>query len=157
MKRLAILLPLFLLLGSCDPNRVFEENVDLENAIWKVEDKPEFEFLISDVSSRYNLHLNLRNTLSYPFNNIYIKYNLRDSIETLLSSETLEFHLFDPKTGEPQGDGMGDLFDNRFPLIEDYSFNHTGTYTLDYEQYMRVDSLPMIVSVGLRIEQVTED
>ncbi len=144
---------LFLFIGviACDSNRVYEDNIDLEDALWLVDDIQKFEFEINDVKSRYGLHFNIRSTLSYPFQNIYIKYNLRDSTDNVLKSELLEFYLFDTKTGEPQGDGLGDLFDNRFPLIEEYKFNYAGNYSVDLQQFMRLDSLPMVVSVGVRV------
>lgn len=149
------LILLFITVG-CDPNRIYEENIDLDEAIWKLEDSKKFEFRIEDVSSSYNLYFNIRNTLTYPFQNIYIRYNLRDSTNKVLQSELKEYHLFDVKTGEPQGDGLGDLFDNRFVLSEGQKFDYSGNYSVDLQQFMRLDSLPMVVSVGLRVT-INED
>ena len=151
MKLLLQLIGLSLLLNSCDSNRIYEQNYDLADALWKLEDIQKFNFEIDEINSDYNLSLNLRNSLSYPFHNIYIKYYLKDSLNTILSSELKEYYLFDPKSGQPQGDGLGDLFDNRFTMIEDYNFPYVGEYTMEIEQFMRLDSLPLIVSVGLRV------
>ena len=140
-------------LVSCDPNRVFEENIDFENPYWIKDQPAEFEFEIQDISTEYDLFFNVRNSLSYPFQNIYIQYTLKDSLNREVLSELKEFYLFDQKTGKPLGDGLGDIFDDSFPLNEDYSFKNTGIYSIKLEQFMRLDSLPMILSVGLRIQK----
>ena len=38
-------------------------------------------------------------------------------------------------------------------LSEDYQFNNPGLYQFRIKQYMRMDSLPEIMSVGLRVER----
>ena len=142
-----------LLISGCDPNLVFESNTDVNDAIWLLNDVKKYDFQITDENLSYDLSLNLRNTLSYPFHNIYVKYTLKDSLNNVLESELKEYYLFDAKTGEPVGDGLGDLFDNRFSLIENYNFRNVGRYAVELQQFMRLDSLPMIVSVGLRVER----
>lgn len=147
---------LLLLVVGCDSNRVYEENKDIPDAIWRLNDIPKFEFEIENTNQSYGLHFNIRSTLSYPFQNIYVQYNLRDSMNNILKTELKEFHIFDVKTGEPQGDGVGDLFDNRFLILEDYNFDSPGRYSMDFQQFMRLDSLPMVVSVGLRVAVMKE-
>ena len=145
---------LLILASSCDPNRVYEENIDFEDALWTVDNVPEFTFEIKDTDVSYNIKINIRNSLSFPFHNIYLKYNLSDSIDRALISELKEYYLFDAKTGTPQGNGLGDIFDNQFNLTENYSFSSPGKYTVDLQQSMRLDTLPMILSVGVRVEKI---
>jgi gliding motility-associated lipoprotein GldH len=61
--------------------------------------------------------------------------------------------LFEPKTGKPLGSGLGDIFDHRQLLLDDYKFPNSGKYTISFQQYMRVDSLTNIRSMGVRIEK----
>lgn len=145
---------LFLILfviGSCDSDRVFEENTDL-GEYWAKEAVISFAFSIEDSLADYNLYTNIRNASSYPFHNLYYQYSLSDSSGRELSSELKNLTLFDPKTGEPYGSGLGDLFDHRQLILENFNFPTVGTYTLTFEQYMRMDTLPMILSVGARVE-----
>ncbi len=155
MQRYFISFILLLIMG-CDPNRVYEENKDISDAIWRLDDIHSFNFNIEDSNLTYGLHFNIRSTLSYPFQNIYVQYNLKDSTNNILKSELKEFSIFDLKTGEPLGDGLGDLFDNRFPIIDAQKFDYPGRYSVDFQQFMRLDSLPMIVSVGLRVDKNIE-
>jgi gliding motility-associated lipoprotein GldH len=60
--------------------------------------------------------------------------------------------LFDATSGKPLGDGLGDIFDHRILALSDYRFETAGTYRFKIEQYMRQDTLPMILSMGLRVE-----
>ncbi|MDA0194637.1 MAG: gliding motility lipoprotein GldH [Bacteroidetes bacterium] len=155
MKFLTQILITCLLFGvfSCDSSRVYEENAVLETPYWVKGQSLEFQFAIDDKSSNHDLIFNIRNSLSYPFQNIYIQYILSDSLNQEMMAEMKEFYLFDQKTGEPLGDGLGDLFDNSFPLYEGYSFKNTGRYSIKLEQFMRIDSLPMILSVGIRVQK----
>jgi len=63
--------------------------------------------------------------------------------------------LFDPKLGTPYGQsGLGDIFDHQFVLTEKFSFESSGVKTVEIQQFMRYDSLPEIVSIGIRVERV---
>lgn len=161
LRRLYIL-PIFLLLLSCaDGNRYFEENQDLKNAEWFKSEAPRFEFEIVDTSASYHLFYNVRNTLDYPYYNLYLQYTVSDTIQEL-KSEQNELYLFDPGSGKPSGGGglfglssFGDVYDHQYPFLIAYKFPHPGTYTIDLRQYMRnEDPLKEIMSIGIRIEKL---
>lgn len=155
--RLVLVVVIFTFLISCDDARVYEENLDITNKIWIADSTKTFQFNIKDADMKYNLYFNLRNTVSYPYENIYVTYTLKDTLENQLKQELINFNLFDPKTGEPFGSGLGDVFDHQLPILNNYKFDHTGPYVFQLQQYMRLDSLPEIISAGLRIEQVMNE
>ena len=63
-------------------------------------------------------------------------------------------YLFDPKTGQPYGNGLGDLFDQKVHFLKNYNFPATGKYTIKVLQYMREDqALSGIASFGIKIEK----
>ncbi len=68
------------------------------------------------------------------------------------SIDTLECILAD-KTGKWAGDGLGDIWDIQIPWRMNVRFPVSGKYTVEYEQAMRVDDLPGIMDMGLRIEK----
>jgi len=138
---------------SCDDNRVYEKNADFNTRYWLVSEKPEFEFEIDTLQS-YNLFCNVRNSLDYPYARLFITYYLQDSSGTVLEKELVRQLLFDEKTGEPKGDsGLGDIYDHRIPLKLNRKFPYSGKYKIAFQQFMRTDSLPGILAVGLRVEK----
>jgi gliding motility-associated lipoprotein GldH len=52
------------------------------------------------------------------------------------------------------GKGVGDLWDNQLLFKPSVKFPQAGKYKIEYEQAMRVDPLPYITDVGLRVERV---
>ncbi len=154
--RILIVLFLMIFVVSCDSSRVYEDYENLEEALWHVDSVKRFSFEIKDTSQQYNVLATFRNSFSYPFYNIYFKYSLLDSMDQMVIEELKEAELFDAKTGEPYGSGLGDLFDHSVPLIESFSFSKPGNYTLQLQQFMRMDTLPFILSVGGRVEFAEE-
>lgn len=146
---------IIIILNSCDPTRLFEENIDFEDKAWLSDDVIVFDFHVPESRSRYNIYFNLRNTMEYPHYNIYISFKLKDSLNQVLHQELVNFDLFDAKSGDPLGkSGLGDIFDHQFLLLENYEFQETGLKRLELQQYMRYDSLPEIISTGMRIESI---
>ncbi len=143
----------FLLLMGCDTDRIYEENRDFHNKQWVVSDTPTFQFTIDDPQQTYNIYWNVRNTISYPYQNLYLTYFLEDTLGHRLDTDLHNMQLFAPKTGEPYGDGLGDIFSHQFLAIPQHKFDTAGVYQIKLEQYMRTDTLPEIISVGVRVEE----
>ncbi|QSE98504.1 gliding motility lipoprotein GldH [Fulvivirga lutea] len=148
------LLVILAVFSACDENRVFEQNADLDNKIWMADSTLNFQFNVPKLDEEYNLYFNIRNTVAYPYENIYITYSLSDTLNNQLKKELVNYNLFDPKTGEPYGDGLGDVFDHQLILLENFKFEQPGPYKFQLQQYMRMDSLPEIISAGIRVEKV---
>ena len=138
---------------ACDSNRLYEKNVDFEGNEWPANEIPDFTFEVKDVNRAYNIYYNVRNTISYPYQNLYVTYFLEDTLGNTLSSGLQNMLLFDRKTGEPFGSGLGDIFDHQVLSKGEYSFPEAGFYRFRIEQFMRTDTLPDILSVGVRIEK----
>jgi gliding motility-associated lipoprotein GldH len=152
-----ICIGIFLTLISCDKSRVFEENNEFDSKNWYVDSVQTYRFSISDVSKPYNVLINLRNSDSYPYYNLFLRYYLTDSLGKELKSQQLELLLMDAKTGKPQGKGLGDIYAHQFDLLKNYTFPKSGSYQIKLKQYMRQDPLPEINSVGIRVEEVSSE
>ncbi|WP_400193628.1 gliding motility lipoprotein GldH [Hymenobacter sp. B81] len=149
---LALLLPL----AACDPARVYETNTDLPDYSWSVQNKPAFEFQIEDTTQVYDVYFNVRNASAYGYYNLYAKHTLTDPQGRVRSQLLHHMILMDPKTGEPLGDGTGDIFDHQFLALPKQRFGTAGTYRIVLEQYMRQDVLPGIMAVGVRVAKAAE-
>jgi gliding motility-associated lipoprotein GldH len=154
MMRYLVLLSictLFILL-SCDPNRVFEKNIKIPDGIWFKEQTVHFDVLIEDTTSAHNLYVNVRNTSLYPMSNLFLfikttapsGHTIRDTVEVILADEK----------GKWLGSGLGDIWDLQQIYKENVRFAQRGKYTFEYQQAMRMDKLPFVLDVGLRIESV---
>jgi gliding motility-associated lipoprotein GldH len=144
---------LALALSACDQDRVYELNYDFDKRYWLAGEQPEFEFEITDTTLRYNLYCNIRNSVSYPYSRLFLNYSLQDSSGKPLLEKMTQTFLFDKSTGKPQGSsGLGDIYDQRI-FLTNHQFTYSGKYKMKFEQYMRMDTLPGVLAVGLRVEK----
>jgi len=154
-RNLVILLGLSSLF-ACDPNRIMEVNYEFEDRWWHKDSVKSFSIEIIE-SGNHNIYFNIRNTEAYPYHNIFITYFLEDSLGRILETELVDNNLFNPKTGFPYGkSGIGDVFDHQFQILNNHHLAGPSTYTLKIHQFMRLDSLPEIVSIGIRVESAAK-
>jgi len=146
-----LILICLLMFSSCDSKRVFEENKPLENRSWKSADKLEFSVTINDTTIPYNVFLNIRNSMDYPYSNLYLflKTSFPDG---KVSLDTIECILAD-YDGRWLGSGIGSVKFNKCLFQKNVSFPRRGKYNFEFEQAMRVNVLKGITDVGLRIER----
>lgn len=139
---------------SCNKNVVFSEYKTLPEEGWKTENKLTYTVDIADNKPYHNVFLTVRHADSYPFSNLFV-FLTTTYPSGKTSVDTLECILANKK-GEWQGDGAGDLWDNKIPLKQNLIFPQTGKYTFTFEQGMRQDPLPLILDFGMVIEKVEQ-
>lgn len=151
MKQLFFASCLLMFFASCDSKRIFEKNIEITGNKWDVAQKIKFEVNITDTVSGNNVLINIRHVGFYPYSNLFIFINTtfpngkttRDTVECLLADER----------GKWFGSGLGDLWDARILFKRNVRFSQSGNYTFEFEQAMRVEQLPGVMDVGLRIEK----
>ncbi|MDH5475349.1 MAG: gliding motility lipoprotein GldH [Cyclobacteriaceae bacterium] len=155
--KLPFIIILFFGINSCDDTRIYEQNSSFDNQFWMADSSKVFEIDIVDESLAYNVYLNMRNSSTYPYYNIYVNYSLYDSLGSVIVKKLENNHLFEPKSGRSLGQsGIGDVFDHQFLILKNHEFNHSGKFTFELQQYMRTDTLKGVLSVGIRVENTTE-
>lgn len=155
MRPLFTILCLTFLLFSCTEERYFEDNHDFDNRIWTMDETAEFNFEIDSLELPYQIKLNIRNTIDYPYRNLYIQYRLQDST-SLIEENLVNVNLFEAKSGQPYGTHQSDIYSHQLVLQDSVFFNEKGNYKIELKQYMRENELEGIVSSGIRIEQIKE-
>lgn len=158
---LAIIAGLF----SCnDASKIYEDIHVFEEGVWHKDSVQDFTFKVEDTTHAYNFIYLFRNTLDYPYYNLYVKYELKDSTGNVLAEDMQEVYLFNHKSGKPGGEeryftgkSLGGIYDHAYPALMKVHFRQEGTYTLSLSQYMRKPNpLPEILSVGLRVNKYEE-
>lgn len=141
-------------LQSCDPNRVFDKSLPLEDATWDRNQIAKFDVEITDTTSYYNVYINLRNDGQYPYRNIYLFTQIK-SPDGKYAKDTAEFILADGR-GNWEGKGIGDIWEYQFPYKQNVMFPKKGAYIIELEQAMRDIELKYITDIGVRIEKVAK-
>lgn len=150
-KTSAFLLMFSLFFSSCDTSRIYEENQTLPDNVWASDNVLKFSVNIVDTVSPTNFYVNVRNADGYPYGNLFVFVKTTFPNQKI-SNDTLECILADEK-GQWLGSGMGDIYDNQIPFKQNVRFPISGTYTFEMQHGMRVDKIPLIMDMGLRIEK----
>jgi gliding motility-associated lipoprotein GldH len=138
-------------LTACGKKSHFEGYKNLAEKRWIVDSAAVFQFEVAEDTKSYQIYYNIRNTISYPYYNLYLNYELLDASGKVVVAQRTENNLLNPKTGEPYGKGIGDLYAHEFVALQNFKFPKKGSYTLKLKQDMRLDTLPEIVAVGVRV------
>ncbi len=154
-RKCFIIFPIIFLFASCQEKAIYNQYVDLDDGGWELDSLIDFEFEIENTAKPVNLFYNIRNDISYPFYNLYVKYELTDQEGEIIRSNMHEANLMDPTTGAPIGTGES-IFDNQILLLKDFQFPKAGNYKFSIKQYMREEKIDGIWAVGLTIKEVGE-
>ncbi|XWN34856.1 MAG: gliding motility lipoprotein GldH [Roseivirga sp.] len=141
----------FWLLSACAPRPLYQKTTYLENSQWPTETVLDFSFQVKDTTQTYDIVLWVKSTPDYPYQNLYVTYYLEDEAQQTCDTALENFILFDPKTGQPLGSGWGKHKTHQFVLKKAHQFSHVGLYTLQLEQFMRMEKLPGLLAMGIRV------
>ena len=138
-------------LSACDSKRVFEQNMEIPNGIWNAKNIARFEVEIADTVTPHNFYINVRNAGAYPYSNLYLFLETQFP-DKVIARDTIECILAD-NSGRWLGEGSGDIWDNQILFKKGVRFRKAGKYIFSLEQAMRVQNLPLLMDVGIRIEK----
>jgi gliding motility-associated lipoprotein GldH len=142
---------LSVLFVSCNDKVIFSKYETLPEEGWKTENKLSYEVDIKDVNSLNNVFLTVRHADSYPYSNLFV-FLTTTYPNGKITIDTLECVLANKK-GEWQGDGAGEIWDNKIPLKQNLRFPQAGKYKFTFEQGMRSNPLPLIMDFGMILEK----
>lgn len=154
-KILFSLLCASMLFAACQPVPHFQKNEAIPHNAWSYNFKPVFTFDITDSNSFYQPYFIIRHTQAYPYNNLWMWLYIKTPGDTVATKARINITLADA-TGKWLGRGMGEIYEQRMPfsLGDSVDLSKPGTYTIEMEQNMRIDPLPEVLHVGVRVEKV---
>ena len=155
MKQGVIVLVVFSLL-SCTNNFLFKADKEIKDG-WHADSTIVFQFNISDTTNVFYSEINIRHTISYPFQNLFVFIH-STTPDGQTTTDTLECVLADIM-GKWKAKGVGDIIDFTQIYKDSIVFKTKGKYKISIEQAMRYGELPSIkslkeiVSVGFFIKK----
>ncbi len=155
-----ILLPfvLILLLGSCISSPYYQKEYAIPNNKWDYDNMPSFKFEVTDTTSLYNLQFLVRHTDAYPYSNIWVMIYTKQPGDTSFKKTRIEIPLAEPG-GKWLGRGMGEIWEHRMPISHEgdtVMLRKAGMWEIKLGQTMRINPLPEVMQVGLRVEERTK-
>lgn len=145
----------FLFIACSDANRVYEEYKEIPKHEWSYEQALPFEVEINDTTQRYHIGINLRHTNNYSYSNLWVL------LKTIYPSGKEVEHKVDlplaNKAGKWYGHGSGDIISAEMFIQQYVKLPEIGTYQFELTQNMRMNPLPNIMDIGIRIEKAEED
>lgn len=150
ISKISILL-VVILFSACNNNVVYDENKEVNQREWKTTDKLYYEVDITDTIKSYKLAINIRNTIEYPYSNIYFYMNTILPNGKVTKCDTIECYLAYPD-GTWKGKGNSKIRDNRFWIAKNVKFEQKGKYTFELRQATIDSTLKGICDVGLHLE-----
>ena len=145
-----------LCLSACLYNDVFEKNTSFPTRQWSSKETKQFVFNITDTVSNYMVYATMRHTDAYQFSNIWLGVETTLPGETKPLSSNVELSLAQ-SDGKWLGRGMQDIREHQIPLTPQGApvhFSKVGTYTMSLKHLMRIDPLPEVMSIGVRLEKI---
>lgn len=149
-KHFLLILNIVLCLTSCNKGVFYEKTDQIPNNKWSKDHTLHYQFEITDSLQYYNIYINVRNTIDYKYQNLYIFLTTEYPSGTRYT-DTLGCILCD-KYGEWYGKGKGEFRSNNFLLMQQVRFQNKGVYNLYIEQAMREEELLDISDFGIRID-----
>jgi gliding motility-associated lipoprotein GldH len=138
--------------SSCDNNRVFEEYQSIPEPGWHKDSVFVFEVLITDTLQNHNLLVNVRNSITYSYSNLWLFIEIEEP-GGIFAKDTFELSLADPM-GKWLGEGFGGLKTRQVVYRRNVYFPRRGTYRIQIKQGMREEILEGINDIGFRVEKI---
>lgn len=154
-KYLTLFIFCLIFLSSCLRSNIFEKNVAIKNFKWNENNKIPFTFHLSDTTASYSMYFTMRHTDAYPFSNIWLNIQTQFPNKDSTSNSKVEIPLADAegKWLSRGSKGMNEVWEHRMLIASPLKFSLQGDYTITLSQIMRINPLPEIMSVGIRLEK----
>lgn len=134
MKHITPLFMLFalLLMAACDHDVVSEQIAEVKGEKWKANEAVKCECEIEDADAYYTMELQVRNTVDYPYRNLYLFVDI-ETPDTMKYCDTVQLFLAD-NAGRWYGKGSR-LKDRSYYFAADPKFRTTTHEIKGYVPY----------------------
>lgn len=153
LRNLIFIIAVCLFFAGCLPSPYYQKQESIPQNAWNYNFTPVFKFDVLDTQAHYQPYFLIQHTQAYPYSNLWMWLYIKTPGSNTVRKERVNIVLADP-AGRWKGRGMGAIYEERvyLDLGDSVTFNKPGTYEIKLEQNMRVNPLPEVLHVGLRIE-----
>ena len=151
MRNIVFFIILFLF-TSCNKKNVYQSFFDIPKNTWNTDSIINFELTNLDTASNYKVLLNIRHSVEYKYQNIFL------FSKTDYNKDTLEIYLCD-NTGKWYGKGWGDIKEVTVDISNINNKKIINSSNISFEQAMRygdkvsINNLQHIYSLGVIIKK----
>lgn len=139
---------------ACTDDFVYQAEEVLDSEVWTYEKNLTFELQAPDSSNWYDLELDVRHNQDFSFQNLYLE------VETGFPSDTSFTDVINLDLAMISGQWLGKCSSQKcsipFLLKKRFRFEELGTYSFNFAQASRLDSLAGIHSFQLSLRKAKE-
>lgn len=138
---------------SCGSDVYYEKIHSINRECWNKQDSVVCEFDIEDSLQFFTIYMNIRNSVSYRYQNLYLFMDTQNPMGEC-SRDTLEFVLADAYGNwKGKGDRLKDYQYFFYPKVR---FPYKGHYRFTFYQAMREEDLKGIANFGMTVKTFDE-
>ena len=141
-----------ILLFACSNNDIYLKYKTIPLQGWNKDSICNFDIPVKDISTGYDLFINVRNRGEYPHQNLWL-FIRQITPDSIVTNDTINFYLADQR-GKWLGSGIGSVYEMPVIYQRNYHFNKIGNYHFEIHQGMRDSILVGINEIGIRVEKV---
>jgi gliding motility-associated lipoprotein GldH len=155
MKKLTNIFLIFSFLCSCRPEDSLVGIISIPDSGWTPSRTLEFHLEQKQAGTRVDLLYQLQYDPEFPWENIWLSYQLQAPSGDTLMKSTDNLYLFQPGKGKPFGKGCRErLFIDAY-FLKGIVLKDTGKYRLQVRHQMRTENLKGIQALGIRMKKST--
>jgi gliding motility-associated lipoprotein GldH len=154
-RSILVIVVLSVLLASCNPSPYFQREDSIPQNAWAYNNRLDYKFDITDSTVYYMPYLLLRHTEAYPFRNMWVWMYMKRPGENTFKKIRLNIPMAQAD-GKWLGRSIGDIIEQRLVIPDagdSMQIYKKGSYEIMFEQNMRVNPLPELLNIGLRVEK----
>ncbi len=130
---------------GCTSNRQ-----EIKHGVWDKDSLITITLNVEDATQPCDIDIDLRTGTLYPASNLWLFINTQ-SPDNILERDTLQCILQD-ESGNSFGETSGELCDYYIPWKKNVRFPKNGEYKFTLQHGMRIERLPFVLEIGLRIQ-----
>lgn len=136
---------------ACQPKDIFFDYHTFNKMQWGRKDTVCFKRQFEDSLKRYPIILEIRKDVKYPYQDLWIEFQIIENDSVCISTDTIHLHLND-LNGKPIGTGFGTLYQQTDTIDPNFRALNSSEKTFKIRHLMSDEYLYGISDIGLHVD-----